>query len=66
MIDSQFQIFISMVILIAFTLGGVIGAKVSQRESITEGRNDGIVFCSEKPDQCKIEYNYLKLKETQK
>lgn len=28
--------------------------------------NDGIVLCSEKPDKCKIEYNYLKLKETQK
>ena len=63
MIDSPFQILISMVILI----GGVIaGVKVFERESIKEGRNDGIVFCSEKPDQCKIEYNYLKLKETQK
>lgn len=44
MIDSPFQILISMVILI----GGVIaGVKVFERESIKEGRNDGIVFCSE-------------------
>lgn len=25
------------------------------------GRNQGIIYCMEKPDKCKIEYQYLKL-----
>jgi hypothetical protein len=33
---------------------------------ITEGRTQGIVFCSEKPKECVVEYSYIKLKETQK
>jgi hypothetical protein len=44
----------------------VLGSEISEPGNITKGRNDGIVFCSEKPDECKIEYSYLKLKETQK
>lgn len=43
-----------------------LGSEISELGYVTQGRNDGIVFCSEKPDECKIEYAYLKLKETQK
>ena len=25
------------------------------------GRNQGIIYCMEKPDKCKIEYQYMKL-----
>jgi hypothetical protein len=30
-----------------------------------KGKNQGIVFCMEKPQECKIQYDYLKLQETQ-
>ena len=30
------------------------------------GKNEGIVFCMEQPQKCKISYDYLKLQENQK
>jgi len=30
------------------------------------GKNEGIVFCFEQPENCKISYEYLKLVENQK
>jgi hypothetical protein len=30
------------------------------------GKNEGIVFCMEQPQKCKISYEYLKLQENQK
>jgi hypothetical protein len=30
------------------------------------GKNEGIVFCMEKPKECQISYEYLKLQENQK
>jgi hypothetical protein len=31
-----------------------------------KGKNQGIVFCMEQPQKCKISYDYLKLQENQK
>jgi hypothetical protein len=30
------------------------------------GKDEGIVFCMEQPQKCKISYEYLKLQENQK
>ena len=30
------------------------------------GKDEGIVFCMEQPQKCKISYDYLKLQENQK
>lgn len=64
--DFLIQIFIPIFAFAVFTGGMIVGSGVTEQDNITKGRNDGIVFCSEKPEQCKIEYSYLKLKETQK
>jgi hypothetical protein len=31
-----------------------------------KGKNEGIVYCVEKPKECKISYEYIKLQENQK
>jgi hypothetical protein len=49
-----------------FTSGMGLGSGLSANGNITKGRNQGIIFCSEKPKECAVEYSYLKLKETQK
>lgn len=64
--DFLIQITIPVLVFGVFTVGMIMGSEVSEQDNITRGRNEGIVLCSEKPDQCKIEYTYLKLKETQK
>jgi hypothetical protein len=46
--------------------GGAVGSGIMKPNYITEGRNQGIVFCTEKPKECAVEYSYIKLKETQK
>lgn len=46
--------------------GMVMGSEISETGNITQGRNQGIIFCTEKPKECKIEYTYLKLKSNQK
>jgi hypothetical protein len=46
--------------------GMLLGAAFTEKDNITKGRNQGIVFCLEKAKQCKVEYDYLKLKENQK
>lgn len=53
--------------LSSFVIIGIsmlLGSEISKSGYTTKGRNDGIIFCSENPDKCKIEYSYLKLKET--
>jgi len=45
--------------VIAIFIGMVVGSSISGER----GRNGGIILCSEKPKECKTEYNYLKLKE---
>ena len=53
------------VIFMLLGLGYGMGHTFSKEDYIPQGRNQGIIFCSEKPDQCKVEYTYLKLKENQ-
>ena len=64
--DFLIQIAIPVLVFGLFAVGMTVGSEVTEQDNITKGRNEGIVLCSEKPDQCKIEYTYLKLKETQK
>jgi hypothetical protein len=42
------------------------GAVLSEEGNIERGRNAGIIYCTERPKQCAIEYTYLKLKEAKK
>jgi hypothetical protein len=52
-----------------FSLGGVgvlVGGELTERGNVAMGRNQGIVFCTENPKQCAVEYAYLKLKNNQK
>ena len=58
---------IAFIVAFAFAAGGAImGSAISETGNITGGRNEGIVFCTEKPKECAVEYQYIKLKETQK
>ena len=49
-----------------FTSGMGLGSGLSANGNITKGRNQGIIFCTEKPKECAVEYQYIKLKEAQK
>jgi hypothetical protein len=64
--DDPIGVIIAVVFMGIFVLGGVAGSELSENGNITEGRNQGIVFCTEKPKECAVEYSYIKLKETQK
>jgi hypothetical protein len=58
---------IALIVAFAIFGGGVImGSEISETGNITEGKNQGIVFCMEKQKECTVEYQYIKLKETQK
>lgn len=57
---------VAIAIIATIFVVGMAGASMGEGSAIEKGRNQGIIFCSEKPDQCKVEYTYLKLKETQK
>jgi len=57
---------IATAIIVTIFVVGRAGAILGEGSAIEKGRNQGIIFCSEKPDQCKVEYTYLKLKENQK
>ncbi len=48
----------SLIFFLGFNIGGYNGMSV--------GKNEGIVFCMEKPKECKTHYDYLKLQENQK
>ena len=52
--------------IVVFAGGMVVGSGIMKPEYITEGRTQGIVLCTEKPKECAVEYQYIKLKETQK
>ena len=59
-------------ILIAILASAAVGALIVSSTSIgfdegeEKGKGDGIIFCMEKPKECKIKYDYLKLQENQK
>lgn len=56
--DDDLSTFIAMVLATGgmFIVGFALGSDNSK--SIT--RTDTVIFCSEKPKECKIEYDYLK------
>jgi hypothetical protein len=43
-----------------------MGAVLSEKGNIDRGRDEGIIYCTEKPAQCATVYKYLKLKEVKK
>ena len=50
------------------TIGVVflLGTRFGFDDGMVKGKNEGIVFCMEQPQKCKISYDYLKLQENQK
>jgi hypothetical protein len=44
----------------------VLGSRFGFDDGMVKGKNEGIVYCVEKPKECKISYDYLKLQENQK
>ena len=65
--DSTPSGVIALIIAFAIFAGGAImGSETSETGNITQGRNEGIIFCSEKPKECKTTYDYLKLQENTK
>jgi hypothetical protein len=68
MIDDNIVMSVIGVMLapILFGMGFVAGWQTMDDGVFTEGRNQGIIFCTEKPKECAVEYQYIKLKETQK
>lgn len=52
--------------VLSLTASMLAGATLSGPGNLKTGRDTGIIFCVEKPAQCRTEYNYLKLKESQK
>jgi hypothetical protein len=65
--ETPIGVIIFIVTIALFGVGMVMmGSVVSEKGNITQGRNEGIIFCSEKPKECAVEYSYIKLKEAQK
>jgi len=62
--DNDFLFGFAVVIfIIAISVGGmIIVSEITKQDNITKGRSEGIIMCSEKPKECKTEYDYLKLK----
>jgi hypothetical protein len=50
------------------SLGAVflVGTTFGFDDGLEKGKNEGIVFCFEQPENCKTTYDYLKLQENQK
>jgi len=44
----------------------LLGTRFGFDDGMIKGKNDGIVFCMENPQKCKVHYDYLKLQENQK
>jgi hypothetical protein len=64
--NNPFPLIILLTLLMAFGVGASFINVITEQSALKQGRDNGIIFCSEKPEQCKIEYTYLKLKQTQK
>ena len=60
--NSPPQIIIFIAFIVIFITGMVMGSELTESDNINIGRNQGIMFCSEKPEQCKIEYQLVDLK----
>ena len=55
--DNDFVNFVSVVLLAGSLF--IVGFTTGQ----TSGGNQKVIYCIEKPEQCKIEYQYFKLGE---
>lgn len=64
--NTRIGIIAGLYAIAIFTSGMGLGSVVSANGNITQGRNEGIIFCTEKPKECAVEYQYIKLKEKQK
>ena len=53
-------------LLAAIAMSYLIGFGVGVDTGLEKGKNEGIVFCMDKPKECKTTYDYLKLQENQK
>ena len=63
----EFDSFVGLVLSIIVFFGGmVLGAGISKDGYVLEGRNQAVILCTENPKDCKIEYDYLKIKSNQK
>jgi hypothetical protein len=61
--DFPFGVSVAIFIIAIFVGGMIIDSVITEPDNITKGRSVGIILCSEKPKECKTEYDYLKLKE---
>jgi hypothetical protein len=43
-----------------------LGVNIGGHNGMSVGKDAGIVYCMEKPKECKISYDYLKLQENSK
>jgi len=64
--NAPFEFIAIIVAIVLFAGGTFVGSEISETGNITQGRNQGIIFCTEKPKECAVEYSYIKLKEAQK
>lgn len=64
--NDQPPIGVIIIILVSalFGTGVLMGSRIGDSENYEAGRNAGIIFCTEKPKECKIKYDYTKLGET--
>jgi hypothetical protein len=53
-------------ILATIGVAFLLGSRFGFDDGMSVGKNEGIVFCMEQPQKCKISYDYLKLQENQK
>jgi hypothetical protein len=55
-----------LAVLATIGVAFLLGTRFGFDDGVIKGKNDGIVYCVEKPKECKIAYDYLKLQENQK
>ena len=53
-------------ILATIGVAFLLGTRFGFDDGMSVGKNEGIIFCTEQPQKCKISYDYLKLQENQK
>jgi hypothetical protein len=53
-------------IFATFAVVFLLGTRFGFDDGMSVGKNEGIIFCTEQPQKCKIAYDYLKLQENQK
>ena len=65
--EAPYGVIFGFIAIAVFTgVGMSMGSEISETGNIIQGRTEGIIFCTEKPKECAVEYQYIKLKEAQK